>query len=84
MEIRDAYEKLYFAKVLKDEFQIVERKGLTQALVFPIVFEIEWIRLVLRRIHDGILWLEDGPIRITKRIFHRVTRYPTLDLDTRR
>ena len=43
------------------------------------VFRIEWIRIVLSRIHDGSLWLEIGPIKITKKKFHRVTSFPTLD-----
>lgn len=34
---------------------------------------------MLSRIHDSSLWLDNGPIRITKRIIHRVTSYPTLD-----
>lgn len=34
---------------------------------------------MLSRIHDGSLWLEDSPIKIIKRIIHRVTMYPTLD-----
>lgn len=34
---------------------------------------------MLSRIHDGSLWLESAPIKITKRIIHRVTGYPTLD-----
>ena len=34
---------------------------------------------MLSRIHDGNLCLEDGLVRITKRIVHRVTGYPTLD-----
>ena len=34
---------------------------------------------MLSRIHERSLWLEDGPIKISKRIFHRVTGYPTLD-----
>ena len=34
---------------------------------------------MLSRIHDGSLWLENGPIKINKRIIHRVTNYPTLD-----
>ena len=79
MEIREAYDRLCENGVLKEEYQIIERKGLTHALEFPIVFKIEWIRIVLSRIHDGILWLEDGPIKISKRISHRVTGYPTLD-----
>ena len=49
------------------------------ALDFPTVFKIEWIRIVLRRIHDGCLWLEGGPIKLSKRIIHRVIGYPTLD-----
>ena len=65
--------------VLKEEYKIIEKKGLTRALDFPNVFRIEWIRIVLSRIHDGSLWLENGPINITKRIIHRVTSYPTLD-----
>ena len=34
---------------------------------------------MLSRIHDGSLWLEDGPVKISKRIVHRVIGYPTLD-----
>ena len=33
----------------------------------------------MSRIHDGCLWLEGGPIKISKRIVHRVTSSPTLD-----
>ena len=64
MEIREAYDKLCVDRVLKDEYKIVETKGLTRALEFLTVFKIEWIRLVLSRTHDGSLWLEDGPIKI--------------------
>ena len=35
---------------------------------------------MLGQIHDGSLWLEIGPIKITKKIVHRVTGFPTLDL----
>ena len=79
MEIREYYDRLCENGVLKEEYKIVETKGLTRALEFPTVFKIEWIRLVLSRIHDGSLWLEDGPIKISKRIVHRVIGYPTLD-----
>ena len=79
MKIRDAYDRLCENGVLKDEYKIVETKGLTHALEFPTVFKTEWIRLVLSRIHDGSLWLEDGLVKISKRIVHRVTGYPTLD-----
>ena len=75
----EAFDKLCVNEVLKDEYKIVETKGLTHALEFPTVFKMEWIILVLSRIHDGSLWLEDGPVKISKKIVHRVTGYPTLD-----
>ena len=52
---------------------------MTCALDFSNVFKTKWIRIVLSKIHDSSLWLDNGPIKITKRIIHRVTRYPTLD-----
>ena len=52
MEIRKAYNKLCDNRILKEEFNIVEKKGLTHALDFPTVFKKEWIKLVLSRIHD--------------------------------
>ena len=65
MEIIQAYDRLCVG-ILKDEYKIAERKGLTRALGYPTTFKIEWIRLVLSRIHDGILWLEDVPTKISK------------------
>ena len=58
MEIREAYNKLCNNGVLKEEYNIVEKKGLTCALDFPTVFKMEWIRLFLIGIHDSYLWLE--------------------------
>ena len=66
MEVREAYGKLYDNGVLKEEFKIVERKGLTRALDFPNVFKTKWIRIVLSQIYDASLWLDNGPIKITK------------------
>ena len=79
LELKEAYGKLCKNGKLKDEYQIVERKGLTHALDTPTVFKIEWIKIVLSQIHDGFIWLEKGPIKITKRIVHKVTGYPTLE-----
>ena len=62
MEIRQAYEKLCVDGVLKEEYKIVERKVLTRVLSFPTVFKVEWVRLVLSRIHGENFWLEDIPI----------------------
>ena len=62
---------------MKDEYQIVKKKGLTHALDIPKVFKAEWIKIVLSQIQDGCIWLESGPVKITKLIIHRVTGYPT-------
>ena len=43
LEIFNAFEKLCDNGKLKDKFSIVEKKSLTKALVFPIVFKIEQI-----------------------------------------
>ena len=79
MEIIETYGKLCENGALKDEFKIVERKGLTCALEFPNVFKIEWIKIILSIIHDNYVWLENGSIKVTKKIVHRVIGYPTLD-----
>ena len=79
MELRDAYEKLCDNGVLKEAYKIVEKKGLTCALDFPTTFKIEWIKIILSQIHDGFIQLEGGPMKITKRVIHRVTRFPTLN-----
>ena len=79
MEIHQAYDKLCKNRVLKEEFNIVEKKGLTHALDFPMIYKTEWIRIVLRKIHDGCLWLEGELVKLIKRIMHRVIGYPNLD-----
>ena len=79
LELKEAYDRLCENGKLKDEYQIIERKGLTCALDFPTVFKTEWIKIVLRGIHEGCIWLEKGPIKIMKRIVHRVTGFPTLE-----
>ena len=65
--------------VLKKELRIVEKKGSSHALDFPNIFKIEWIKIVLRIIHDGSIWLENGPFKIKKKIVHSVIGYTTLD-----
>ena len=39
MEIREVYDRLCENEVLKDEYKIVEMKGLTRALYFPTIFK---------------------------------------------
>ena len=40
LEIREAYNKLCVDDVLKEEFKIIENKGLTCALEFPTALKI--------------------------------------------
>ena len=79
LEIQEAYNRLCVDGKLKEKYQIVKKKGLTHALDTPTVFKAEWIKIVLSYIHDGCIWLEGGPIKLTKLIMHRVTGYPTTD-----
>ena len=79
MELRDAYDKLCDNGVLKEEYNIVEKKGLMWALDFPTTFKNKWIKIILSKIHDGYVWLEGGPVKITKRVIHRAIGFPTLD-----
>lgn len=78
LEIFNAFDKLCDKGILKDEFSILEKKGLTKALVFSIVFKTEWIHIVLSRIHDGAFWLETKLVKITKNFLNKVTSFPTL------
>ena len=79
LELNEAYGRLCENGNLKNEYQIIEHKGLTCALDTPIVFKMDWIKIVLRRIHDGSIWLDGGLVKITKRIVHRVIGHPTLE-----
>ena len=47
LELREAYDRLCENGKLKEEYQIVEKKGLTCALNFPIGFKTKWIKIVL-------------------------------------
>ena len=79
MELRDAYDKLCDNGIQKEEYNIVEMKGLIRALDLSTAFKTEWIKIILSQIHDGFIWLEGGLVKITKRVIHRVTGFPTLD-----
>ena len=56
--------------VLRDKNKIVFEKWLTRALAFPNVFKVEWIKIVLIRVHDMKIWLEVGLVKIIKEIIH--------------
>ena len=55
MELGEAYDKLCANRELREEFNIIEKKGLTRVLDFPTAFKIEWIKIILSRIHDGCI-----------------------------
>lgn len=43
---------------------------------FSIQFHDDWVRYVLRRVHDQFLWLEANTlIKISKEVIQRVTRF---------
>ena len=63
---------------LKEEHKHLEVKGLTNALHFLKVFKIEWIKIVLSRVHNNALWL-NKPKALKKDVIHSVTGYPTTD-----
>lgn len=77
-KLQSTYEELSENGKLKDEHKHLEVKELTNALHFPREFNFEWIRVVLSRVHEGKIWL-DEPIKISKDVIHVVTRYPTSD-----
>ena len=79
MEIIESHGKICEKSMLREEFKIVKKKGLTHLLDFCNIFKTKWIRIVLSRNHDSLVWLDNGPIKITKRKIHMVIRYPTLD-----
>lgn len=63
---------------VKDEHTHLEDKGLTNILHFPKDFKTEWIRIVLSKVHDGTMWL-DELVRITKDVIHMVIGYHVCD-----
>ena len=70
MEIRDIYNQLCDNGVLREEYKIIEKKGLTHTLDFPNVFKTERIKIELSQTHDNYIWLENGPTKLTKRIIN--------------
>ena len=68
MEIRKLYNQFFDNGVLREANTIVERKWLRHALYFSNIFKTEWIKIVLSRIHDKFIWLENGPIKIILKV----------------
>lgn len=79
VEISDTYDELCTDGKLDNKFEHIKIKGLTEALVYPRVFKPQWVKLVLSRVHDDFMWLQEQPFKITKEIIHLITGYPIYD-----
>lgn len=76
--MREAYNILCINEVLKADHQKIPKKGLVCVLDFPRNFKIDGINIILRRVHDMKLWLENGLVKITKEMIHQVISYPII------
>lgn len=79
VEIKDTYDELCTDGKLDSKYEHIKIKGLTEALTYPHVFKAQWVKLVLSRVHDDFMWLEEQPFKITKEIIHLITGYPIYD-----
>lgn len=55
-ELQETYKKLCVDETLKDEHKHLETKGITHVLHFLKVFKVEWIHIVLSRVHNITMW----------------------------
>ena len=78
-KIREACKKSCNEETFNNEFQTIERKGLTRVLEFLWNFIIKWIKVILSKVHDMKYWLKNELVEITKKMIHKGTCYPTLD-----
>lgn len=60
---------------LKEEHKHLEMKGIMHVLPFPKVLKNEWIWIILIKIHNMTMQLNE-PIRIAQDIIHMVTGCP--------
>lgn len=66
-DIDTSYRSVCDNGKLKDEHVLLKTKGLMHALHILNVFKTEWMIIVLSRVHDQFMWL-DQPAKITKEI----------------
>lgn len=76
--IHEAFNELFVDGALKPEHQNLETKGLAHISHIPRDFQVKWIKIILRCVHNGQLYL-DQPIQITKKMIHRITRLTMLN-----
>ena len=60
-------------KTLNPESGYLQNPNILQYMDYEEFDELEWIRIVLSRIHDQFIWVGDKPTMITKELFHLVT-----------
>lgn len=66
VEIKDTYDELCTDGKLDSKYEHIKIKELTKALTYPHVFKPQWVKFVLRRVHDDFMWLAKQPFKITK------------------
>ena len=69
-ELRVDYDELCENGALKNMHKHIVDKGLVHVVDFPYNFKIEWIKVILSRVYEMQLWLENWPVKITKEIIH--------------
>ena len=77
LKMDESLEKICVNDILKLEHQHLEAKGLTHILHMPHEFQVNWIRFILSRVHNGQLWLEQ-PNLIMNKMINRITSLPML------
>ena len=58
---------------LKPEFAYLERLNLVKHVFYTNFDNQDWIRIILSRIHDDLLWLGDSVVCIDNDLIHKVT-----------
>ena len=58
---------------LKPEFAHLERLKLVRQMFYTDYDNEEWIRIILSRVHDDLLWLGDSMVSINNYLIHKVT-----------
>lgn len=57
----------------------LKTEGFSNAIDFPNRFHVNWVRCILRRVHDQFLWLEaKALIKITKDVIQRVIGFSAI------
>lgn len=74
--IQSEYLSLCEDEKLQSKYAKLESLGLINGVEYPIVFRLDWIRLVMRRVHNPGMWLAKGAFTpIMKENLCRVTSY---------